>query len=137
MTITMNGKEYNIKFGNKAVARAGFISKLARIGAMQSDPEDSAGALEGAEKMYLLMPQIILAGLQANHSDEFGYNLTTGKGRDEQLGKVEDMLDHFVDEENGDFLKLQEDVTNEILHNGFLKKLFEEETAKAQDQIQK
>lgn len=137
MTITMNGKEYNIKFGNKAVARAGFISKLARIGAMQSDPEDSAGALEGAEKMYLLMPQILLAGLQANHSDEFGYNLTTGKGRDEQLGKVEDMIDHFVDEENGDFLKLQEDVTNEILHNGFLKKLFEEETAKAQDQIQK
>lgn len=137
MTITMNGKEYNIKFGNKAVARAGFISKLARIGAMQSDPEDSAGALEGAEKMYLLMPQIILAGLQANHSDEFGYNLTTGKGRDEQLGKVEDILDHFVDEENGDFLKLQEDVTNEILHNGFLKRLFEEETAKAQNQIQK
>lgn len=137
MTITMNGKEYNIKFGNKAVARARFVSKLARIGAMQSDPEDSAGALEGAEKMYLLMPQIILAGLQANHSDEFGYNLTTGEGRDEQLGKVEDMLDHFVDEENGDFLKLQEDVTNEILHNGFLKKLFEEETAKAQDQIQK
>lgn len=137
MTITMNGTEYNIKFGNKAVARAGFVSKLARIGAMQSDPDDSAGALEGAEKMYLLMPQILLAGLQANHSDEFGYNLTTGKGRDEQLGKVEDMLDHFVDEENGDFLKLQEDVTNEILHNGFLKKLFEEETAKAQDQIQK
>lgn len=137
MTITMNGKEYNIKFGNKAVARAGFISKLARIGAMQSDPEDSAGALEGAEKMYLLMPQILLAGLQANHSDEFGYDLATGKGRDEQLIKVEDMLDHFVDEENGDFLKLQEDVTNEILHNGFLKKLFEEETAKAQDQIQK
>ena len=137
MTITMNGKEYNIKFGNKAVARAGFISKLARIGAMQSDPDDSAGALEGAEKMYLLMPQILLAGLQANHSDEFGYNLTTGKGRDEQLIKVEDMLDHFVDEENGDFLKLQEDVTNEILHNGFLKRLFEEETAKAQDQIQK
>nr|DAH79495.1 MAG TPA: tail assembly chaperone protein [Bacteriophage sp.] len=137
MTITMNGKEYNIKFGNKAVARAGFVSKLARIGAMQSDPEDSAGALEGAEKMYLLMPQILLAGLQANHSDEFGYNLTTGKDHDKQLSKVEDMLDHFVDEENGDFLKLQEDVTNEILHNGFLKKLFEEETAKAQDQIQK
>lgn len=137
MTITMNGKKYNIKFGNKAVARAGFISKLARIGAMQSDPEDSAGALEGAEKMYLLMPQILLAGLQANHSDEFGYDLVTGEGRHEQLSKVEDMLDHFVDEENGDFLKLQEDVTNEILHNGFLKKLFEEETAKAQDQIQK
>lgn len=137
MTITMNGKEYNIKFGNKAVARAGFISKLARIGAMQSDPDDSAGALEGAEKMYLLMPQILLAGLQANHSDEFGYNLTTGKGRDEQLGKVEDMLDHFVDKEDGDFLKLQEDITNEILHNGFLKRLFEEETVKAQDQIQK
>lgn len=137
MTITMNGKEYNIKFGNKAVARAGFVSKLARIGAMQSDPEDSAGALEGAEKMYLLMPQILLAGLQANHSDEFGYDLVTGEGRHEQLSKVENMLDHFVDEENGDFLKLQEDVTNEILHNGFLKKLFEEETAKAQDQIQK
>lgn len=137
MTITMNGKEYNIKFGNKAVARAGFVSKLARIGAMQSDPEDSAGALEGTEKMYLLMPQILLAGLQANHSDEFGYDLVTGEGRHEQLSKVEDMLDHFVDEENGDFLKLQEDVTNEILHNGFLKKLFEEETAKAQDQIQK
>lgn len=137
MTITMNGKEYNIKFGNKAVARAGFVSKLARIGAMQSDPEDSVGALEGAEKMYLLMPQILLAGLQANHSDEFGYDLVTGEGRHEQLSKVEDMLDHFVDEENGDFLKLQEDVTNEILHNGFLKKLFEEETAKAQDQIQK
>lgn len=137
MTITMNGKEYNIKFGNKAVARAGFISKLARIGVMQSDPDDSVGALEGAEKMYLLMPQILLAGLQANHSDDFGYDLATGKGHDELLIKVEDMLDHFVDEENGDFLKLQEDVTNEILHNGFLKKLFEEETAKAQDQIQK
>lgn len=137
MTITMNGKEYNIKFGNKAVARAGFVSKLARIGAMQSDPDDSAGALEGAERMYLLMPQILLAGLQANHSDDFGYDLVTGEGRHEQLSKVEDMLDHFVDEENGDFLKLQEDVTNEILHNGFLKKLFEEETVKAQDQIQK
>lgn len=137
MTITMNGKEYNIKFGNKAVARAGFISKLARIGVMQSSTGDGVGAIEGMEQMYLLMPQILLAGLQANHSDEFGYNLTTGKGCDKQLSKVEDMLDHFVDEENGDFLKLQEDVTNEILHNGFLKRLFEEETAKAQDQIQK
>lgn len=137
MTITMNGKEYNIKFGNKAVARAGFVSKLARIGAMQSDPEDSAGALEGAEKMYLLMPQILLAGLQANHSDEFGYDLVTGEGRHEQLGKVEDMLDHFVDEENGDFLKLQEDISNEMLHNGFLKRLFEVEIAKVQNQAQK
>lgn len=137
MTITMNGKEYNIKFGNKAVARAGFISKLARIGVMQSSTDDGVGAIEGMEQMYLLMPQILLAGLQANHSDEFGYNLTTGKGRDEQLSKVEDMLDHFVDEENGDFLKLQEDVSNEVLHNGFLKKLFEEETAKVQNQAQK
>lgn len=137
MTITMNGKEYNIKFGNKAVARAGFISKLARIGVMQSSTDDGVGAIEGMEQMYLLMPQILLAGLQANHSDEFGYDLVTGEGCHEQLSKVEDMLNHFVDEENGDFLKLQEDVTNEILHNGFLKKLFEEETAKAQDQIQK
>ena len=44
MTITMNGKEYNIKFGNKAVARAGFISKLARIGVMQSSTDDGNGA---------------------------------------------------------------------------------------------
>mgnify|MGYP000794764275 FL=1 len=65
MTITMNGKEYNIKFGNKAVARAGFISKLARIGVMQSSTDDGVGAIEGMEQMYLLMPQILLAGLQS------------------------------------------------------------------------
>ena len=133
----MNNREYNIKFGNKAVARAGFISKLARIGVMQSSTDDGVGAREVMEQLNLIMPHNLLAGLQANHSAESGYNLTTGKGRDEQLSKVEDMLDHFVDEENGDFLKLQEDVSNEMLHNGFLKKLFEEETAKVQNQAQK
>ena len=93
MKITFNEKEYTIKFGYKATVKSGIIKKLAQA---ESDKETQDG-FESVEGILLLIPELLVVGLQVHHSDEFGYNIDTNEGYQEKVDKAFGLLDRWFD----------------------------------------
>lgn len=129
--LKIKDKEYNIKFGYEAILKSRMISKMVAFenklkGKEKQDDEDN---LTNVEDMLLLIPEIILVGLQKNHKDEFVYDLETGHGKKESLGKVFEMMDDYFDQDNADIMELYQDLQNEMMNEGFLKSVFQKEVA--------
>ena len=121
--INFADKEYQIQFGYIATAKSGIIGKLIKSeNALDGDNiEDSIG------DFLLLIPELVLVGLQKFHRDEFGYNYDTGEGREEALEKAGDLVDAYFDGEDADIKKLMADLRGELMDNSFLSKMFQEE----------
>ena len=130
--IKFGDKEYQIQFGYIATAKSGIIGKLIKSeNALDGDNiEDSIG------DFLLLIPELVLVGLQKFHRDEFGYNYDTGEGREEALEKAGDLVDSYFDSEDADIKKLMADLRGELMDNSFLSKMFHDEQEK-QDKDQK
>lgn len=120
MKITLNGKEYTIKFGYKAVVENKIIQKLVTL------ETGNTTELEAVDKILGFLPEFLLVGLQKFHKDEFGFaNEDEKKG---QLDKVFDLLDdYFEDENGGDFKDLYQGLSKELEENSFLSKLLKQE----------
>ena len=101
--IKFGDKEYQIQFGYIATAKSGIIGKLIKSeNALDGDNiEDSIG------DFLLLIPELVLVGLQKFHRDEFGYNYDTGEGREEALEKAGDLVDSYFDSEEADITNKQ------------------------------
>lgn len=121
--IKFGDKEYKIQFGYIATAKSGIISKLIKTeNSLDGDNiEDSVG------DFLLLIPELVLVGLQKFHRDEFGYNYDTREGREEALEKAGDLVDSYFDREDADIKKLMADLKGELMDNSFLSKMFQEE----------
>ena len=121
--IKFGDKEYQIQFGYIATAKSGIIGKLIKSeNALDGDNiEDRIG------DFLLLIPELVLVGLQKFHRDEFGYNYDTGEGREEALEKAGDLVDSYFDSEDADIKKLMADLRGELMNNSFLSKMFQEE----------
>ena len=123
MKITLNGKEYTIKFGYEATVKNKILKKVA-------DLETSADNLEALDKMLILAPELLLVGLQKFHSDTFGFDFDDKEAKEKQLAKMYDLLDDYLDPENeegGDIMSLYNDLSAELEKNSFLSKLLEQE----------
>ena len=123
MKITLNGKEYTIKFGYEATVKNKILKKVA-------DLETSADDLEALDKMLALAPELLLVGLQKFHGDEFGFDFDDKEAKEKQLAKMYDLLDDYLDPENeegGDIMSLYNDLSAELEKNSFLSKLLEQE----------
>lgn len=123
-------KEYKVKFGYRVLAGTDLIERVSEI----STRKNGKSVLQD---MLQTLGELILAGLQKNHSEEFGY--TTESEKSEALNKVYDLLDLYEDEsteenpQNG-FI-LFEKANDELMKNGFLSQMMKigEEAAKKQD----
>ena len=102
---------------------------MIQAGSNVSQQGEGSETLLQVEEMLLLIPEIILVGLQKNHKDEFGYDYDTGEGKTTALDKVFDMMDDYFEEESADILQLYNDLQNEMLSEGFLKSMFQREMA--------
>ena len=58
MKITLNGKEYTIKFGYKAVVESKIIQKLVTL------ETGNTTELEAIDKILIFLPEFLLVGLQ-------------------------------------------------------------------------
>ena len=121
--------EYEIKFGYKPTLKANLVSRMASAGNNINQGEGQDANLSKVEDMLLLIPEIILVGLQKSHKEEFGYDYETGEGKEAALDKVFGMMDDYFDEEGADILKLYNELQNEMLNEGFLKSMFQREMA--------
>lgn len=125
-SFTVNGKEYKVKYGYGVLCNSDLIDKVTAIG--------SDNSFKGAMKT---VAELILAGLQKCHKDEFGYESESEE--EVALNKVYDLLDEYEEEsteenpQNG--YTLFEKCNEELMKNGFLSQMRKnaEENAKTQD----
>lgn len=126
-SFTVNGKEYKVKYGYRVLCNSDLIDKVTAIGSGDN-------SFKGAMKT---VAELILAGLQKCHKDEFGYETETEE--EAAINKVYDLLDEYEEEsteENPkDGYSLFEKCQEELMKNGFLSQMRKnaEENAKAQD----
>ena len=122
-TIKIGEKEFNIKYGYEATVKNGIIKKLVALG-------EENGNMESIEKILLLLPELLLAGLQKYHADEYGFDYKNADQKEKQMARVYALLDEYFDGEDGDVEKLFGDLQNELLENGFLSKILRKESEK-------
>lgn len=123
--IKIGKKEYDIFFAMQPTVQSGIVGKLAKLEGKEDWGVDNFG------DFLALVTELFLVGLQKNHKEEFGYNYLTGEGKDEALSKAYDLMDEFSEDDSDyGFTDLFADLENELLENGFFKKLFQKEQEK-------
>ena len=120
-------KEYKVKYGYRVLCNSDLIDKVTAIG------QENNG-FKGAMKT---VAELILAGLQKCHKDEFGYE--TESEEETALAKVYDLMDEYEEESTEENPQsgytLFERCNEELMKNGFLSEMTKRaaENAKEQD----
>lgn len=133
MKITFNEKEYTIKFGYKATVKSGIIKKLAQA----ENDKDNEDGFESIEGLLLILPEMLVVGLQVHHSDEFGYNIDTNEGYQEKVDKAFDVLDKWLENKDNSFIDLYNQLEQELIGDSFLSSLFQRAIAEEQKTTKK
>lgn len=115
-TFEVNGKEYKVKFGYGVLCKTDIMDEISK-----SDDNTSI------RKTLDMSAELLLAGLQKYHKDEFGY--TTQKEKEEKKEAVYNLLDEYEDESTDenpqDVFTLSRSINEELMNVGFLKKAME------------
>lgn len=126
-TIKFGNRELNIKYGYKATLRVSLLKKIIQMSDIGAD-------MESVERLLDFLPEMLLAGLQKFHADEFGYDPDNEAQKAEKMDKVYDLLDDYFDSEDGDMQTLFATLQKEMLDNGFLSKVVNRKTKKSKAQ---
>ena len=123
----VNDAEYKVRFGYGVLCKTDLIDRMVEV----YGSETKSGAHQIRE-MISLTAELLLAGLQKCHKEEFGY--ITESEKDSALDKVFSLIDDYEDEHTDDpedeekrdalqqFVGLQE----ELQKNGFLSRIRKE-----------
>ena len=131
MKIELNGKEYNIKFGNKPTLKERIISKVVKLGDVTGENDEVD--MEKVEDLLLFLPELLLVGLQVNHND-FRYDYDTKEGKEKQLAKAFDIVEEYMSSEDANVMQLFNQLQEALTQDGFLASLFRQETSKQKKQ---
>lgn len=109
-------KEYKVRFTHRQLADGNLLDKILKAS------EIGNGEKNAISEIIELAADVLLAGLQKYHKEEFGYN--TEEEHKDRLGRVYDLLDDFEDESTEEnpqnAFTLYEMVQDELGKNGFL-----------------
>lgn len=113
----IHGKEYKVRFTYRMICEGDLLDKVTAIGDFS---ELDAKGIIG--KLAITTAELLLAGLQKYHSDEFGY-----KNEDDKKALIDEILDMFDDYEDESTeehpqsaFTLFTDLQGELERNGFL-----------------
>ncbi len=121
--IKLGEKELNIKFGYEATLKSGIIAKIVQLDQIED-------GVESVSAVLMLLPELILVGAQKFHEKELGYDQNNEEQKEKQMKKVFSMLDDYFDQEEADGNALYESLLTEMLANGFLSKMLNQERKK-------
>lgn len=112
----IHGKEYKVRFTYRMICKDDLLDKVSNL---DLENMDARGIVD---KLTTTTAELLLAGLQKYHKDEFGY-----KDEKEKEQRIEDMLDLFDDYEDESTedneqsaASLFRDLQGELEKNGFL-----------------
>lgn len=120
----VNDTEYKVRFGYGVLCKTDLIDRMVEV----YGSETKSGAHQIRE-MISLTAELLLAGLQKYHKEEFGY--ITESEKDSALDKVFSLIDDYEDEnadgsdgeEKKDALQLFVGLQEELQKNGFLSRV--------------
>ena len=116
-------KEYKVKYGYRVLCNSNLIDKVTSIG---NDNNSFKGAMK-------TVAELILAGLQKYHKDEFGYD--TESEEEAAINKVYDLMDEYEEESTEENVQnaytLFERCNEELMKNGFLSQMQKNASADA------
>lgn len=121
--IKLGERELDIKFGYEATLKSGIIAKIVQLDQIED-------GVESVNAVLMLLPELILVGAQKFHEKEFGYDPNNEEQKEKQMKKVFSMLDDYFDQEDADGNMLYESLLTEMLANGFLSKMLNQERKK-------
>ena len=111
-------KEYKVKFGYRVLCGTDIIDRFINI-------QNTMDNNHAFRTMMEIVAEMLLAGLQKYHEDEFGWD--TDSEKKEKLGKVLDIMDDYEDESTEknpqDAYTLFEKLQEELFNNGFLSRI--------------
>lgn len=120
LKLTMGNKEYKIQFAYLPTLKSHIMSRIAKISGDNQSVED-------IEELMLLIPELLLVGLQKYHKKEFGYNYRTEEDKEKPLDKVCDMVDDYMTDTEESPMDLFEKLVNEMMNESFLSRMFKQE----------
>lgn len=113
----IHGKEYKVRFTYKMICEGDLLDKVSAM--TNFGDADAKGVMS---KLVKTTAELLLAGLQKYHKDEFGYET-----EEEKQARVSDMLDTFdeyedesTEEHPQSAYTLFNDLQEELEKNGFL-----------------
>ena len=113
----VNDDDYKVKFGYGVLYKSDLIDRVVNV------TSDTTNPAKNKKNVIGLTAELLLAGLQKNYSDEFGYE--TDEEKEKQIIKVCDLIDDYEDEsddgKNG--FTLFNDLREELEKNGFLSEI--------------
>ena len=128
----IHGKEYKVRFTYRMICEGDLLDKVTAIGDFSD--MDAKGILG---KLAITTAELLLAGLQKYHSDEFGYKDETDKKAliDEILDMFDDYEDESTEENPQSAFTLFTDLQGELEKNGFLSAMMRATTEAEQMQM--
>lgn len=112
----IHGKEYKVRFTYRMVCKGDLLDKVSNLDL------ENLEVREIVDKLATTTAELLLAGLQKYHSDEFGYESDEEKAKriDEMLDIFDDYEDESTDEKPQSASTLFKDLQGELEKNGFL-----------------
>lgn len=112
----IHGKEYKVRFTYRMVCKGDLLDKVSNLDL------ENLEVREIVDKLATTTAELLLAGLQKYHSDEFGYESDEEKAEriDAMLDLFDDYEDESTDEKPQSASTLFKDLQGELEKNGFL-----------------
>jgi hypothetical protein len=133
-TFKFGDRELNVKFAYEPTLKSHILSKMAKMEKGVGTDEENVDMIEN---LMLMIPEILLVGLQKFHKDEFGYDYDSEDGKDAKMSEVFKLMDEYFDEEGADLMELYQGLEEELMKDSFLSSLFNQEKAKAKKATRK
>lgn len=122
MKVKLGNKEYTIQFGFKPTLQSKLIVDVVKA-------ESATGEeIDAVQDMLMMLPKMLLVGLQVHHNDEFGYD--SEKKYNERLEKVFDLVAEKIDSGEINCIELISQLEKELEENSFLAQMMEAERKK-------
>ncbi len=130
----IHGKEYKVRFTYRMICKDDLLDKVSNLDLENLDVR------EIVDKLTTTTAELLLAGLQKYHKDEFGYETDEEKAKriDEMLDLFDDYEDESTEDNEQSASTLFKDLQGELEKNGFLSTMMRaaEETETIQTKAQ-
>ena len=130
----IHGKEYKVRFTYRMICKDDLLDKVSNLDLENLDER------EIVDKLTTTTAELLLAGLQKYHKDEFGYETDEEKAKriDEMLDLFDDYEDESTEDNEQSASTLFKDLQGELEKNGFLSTMMRaaEETETIQTKAQ-